>query len=81
LCGSEWRIGRAKSQDVDDAAGSISSDALVLVVQEVVMCDIPGNFGKRVWVDCILFQLAQFLGETGEALEELIEGWRLPSAP
>jgi len=59
----EWRFRRAKLKDVRDAACCPRSDALVLVLKQVLMYKVFRWSRERISVDILLIQLFQLLRE------------------
>lgn len=68
----EGRVGGAKTKNVDERGSGKGLDALVLVVEEIMACELLGDLGQRLGVKGLLVEIRQLVAQCLEAPDQLL---------
>jgi len=76
LGGIEGCVGSTYSEDLDDADGDAAADALVLVVEEVLVDKLRGNGALELRLDgcVVLAGVDELVRQLGQTLDQLCVG-------
>jgi hypothetical protein len=76
LGGIEWCVRSTYPEDLDDADGDVAADALVLVVEEVLVDELRGNGALELRLDgrVVLAGVDELVRQLGQALDQVGRG-------